>query len=54
MAKGIRQSEPLPEERPVALGELIHAQIRLASETVVHEELAVALGAGRYGRRRAR
>lgn len=32
---------------PVALGELIHAQVRAAIETAVHEELAVALGAGR-------
>ena len=45
MAKRIRKSEPVPEERPIALGELIHAQVRIAIETAVHEELAVALGA---------
>ena len=54
MAKGIRKSEPVPEERPIALGELIHAQVRIAIETAVHEELAVALGAGRYERQRER
>jgi putative transposase len=54
MAKRIRKSEPLPEERPIALGELIHAQVRIAIETAVHEELAVALGAGRYERQRER
>jgi transposase-like protein len=50
MAKGIRKSERLPEDRPAALGELIHAQVRVAIETAVHEELAIALGAGRYER----
>jgi transposase-like protein len=33
---------------------LIHAQIRAAIETAVHEELALALGAGRYERQAAR
>jgi len=46
MAKRIKKSERLPEDRPVALGELIHAQVRVAIETAVHEELAIALGAG--------
>jgi len=50
MAKRIRKGERLPEDRPAALGELIHAQVRLAIETAVHEELAIALGAGRYER----
>lgn len=50
MAKRIRKSEPVPEDRPIALGELIHAQVRAAIETAVHEELALALGAGRYER----
>ncbi len=27
-----------PEDRPAALGELIHAQVRVAIETAVHEE----------------
>src|SRR5437870_2699438 len=54
MAKRIKKSERLPEDRPAALGELIHAQVRVAIETAVHEELAIALGAGRYERHRAR
>jgi transposase-like protein len=54
MAKRSRKSERLPEERPAALGELIHAQVRIAIETAVHEELAIALGAGRYERHRER
>ena len=54
MAKRIRKLERLHEERPAALGELIHAHVRIAIETAVHEELAVALGAGRYERQRER
>src|SRR2546426_308895 len=54
MAKRIKKSERLPEDRPAALGELIHAQVRVAIETAVHEELAIALGAGRYERHDAR
>ena len=54
MAKRIKKSERLPEDRPAALGELIHAQVRAAIETAVHEELAIALGAGRYERHDAR
>src|SRR2546422_5474624 len=50
MAKRIKKSERLPEDRPAALGELIHTQVRVAIETAVHEELAIALGAGRYER----
>src|SRR2546425_11117349 len=50
MAKRIKKSERLPEDRPAALGELIHAQVRVAIETAVYEELALALGAGRYER----
>ena len=51
MAKPIiRKSERQQEPAPVALGELIHAQVRVAIETAVHEELALALGAGRYER----
>lgn len=37
MAKRIKKSERLPEDRPAALGELIHAQVRGAIETAVHE-----------------
>jgi hypothetical protein len=33
---------------------LIHAQVRVAIEAAVHEELAIALGAGRYERHGAR
>jgi len=54
MAKRIRKSERLHEDGPVALGELIHAQVRVAIERAVHEELAIALGAGRYERHGAR
>jgi putative transposase len=54
MAKRIRKSQPLHEDGPVALGELIHAQVRIAIETAVHEELALVLGAGRYERQRER
>jgi putative transposase len=54
MAKSIRKSERLHEDGPVALGELIHAQVRVAIERAVHEELAIALGAGRYERHGAR
>lgn len=50
MAKRIRKSQRLHEDTPVALGELIHAQVRVAIEAAVHEELAVTLGAGRYER----
>jgi transposase-like protein len=42
------------EDTLVALGELIHAQIRAAIETAVHEELAIALGAERYERQATR
>ena len=54
MAKRIRKSEAVGEERPAALGELIHVQVRVAIEAAVHEELARALGAERYERHDAR
>ena len=54
MAKRIRKSEAVGEERPAALGELIHVQVRVAIEAAVHEELALALGAERYERHDAR
>src|SRR2546422_3459563 len=54
MAKRIRKSRGVDEPAPAALGELIHAQVRVAIETAVHEELALALGAGRYERQAAR
>ena len=48
MAKRIRKSRGVDEHAPAALGELIHAQVRVAIETAVHEELALALGAWDY------
>lgn len=54
MAKGIRKSERVHEQPSIALGELIHAQVRAAIEMAVHEELAIALGAQRYERRAER
>jgi hypothetical protein len=49
MAKSIRKAERLHEDGPVALGELIHAQVRVAIERAVHEELAIVFP-GRSGR----
>jgi putative transposase len=54
MAERIKNAEAVHEGRPVALGELIHAHVREAIETAVHEELAAALGATRYERSDAR
>jgi len=54
MAKRIRKSERPHEDGRVALGELIHAQVRDAIEAAVQEELALALGAERYERQAAR
>src|SRR5439155_4285894 len=48
MTKRIRKSRGVDEHAPAALGELIHAQVRVAIETAVHEELALALGAWDY------
>jgi putative transposase len=50
MAERTRNSGAVHEGRPVALGELIHASVREAIETAVHEELAATLGAARYER----
>jgi hypothetical protein len=49
--EGYQEVAAAAEDATIALGELIHAQIRVAIEAAVHEELAVALGAGRYERR---
>ena len=54
MAKRIKKPQAVQEDRPIALGELIHASVREAIETAVHEELAAALGAARYERSGAR
>jgi putative transposase len=50
MAERIKKAGAVHEPRPVAVGELIHAYVREAIETAVHEELAAVLGAGRYER----
>src|SRR5262249_31201805 len=54
MAELINNAGAVHEQRPVALGELIHDYVRAAIETAVHEELAAALGAARYERNGAR
>jgi transposase-like protein len=50
MGKVTRKLEPLREEQPVALGVLIHEQVRQAIEELIEDELAMALGALRYQR----
>lgn len=50
MGKHTRTGQRRGENRPVSLGELIHAQVRRAIEQAVEEELAAALGAARYER----
>jgi transposase-like protein len=50
MGKRIRKAGAVHEDRPIALGELIHASVREAIEAAVHEELAAVLGAARYER----
>jgi transposase-like protein len=50
MEEHIRTGRRRGENRPVSLGELIHAQVRRAIELAVEEELAAALGADRYER----
>jgi putative transposase len=50
MEKGTRKLEPLREEQPVALGVLVHDQIRRAIEELIEDELAVVLGALKYQR----
>jgi len=52
MAERIRNAGAVHEGQPVALGELIHTYVREAIESAVHEQLAAALGAGRYERSR--
>jgi len=50
MGEHIKTGQRRGENRPVSLGELIHAQVRRAIELAVEEELAAALGATRYER----
>jgi transposase-like protein len=54
MAELIKNAGAVHEQRPVALGALIHQYVREAIEIAVHEELAAALGAARYERNDAR
>ena len=42
------------EQRPVALGDLIHQHVRADVEQVVREALAAVLGGGLYERSEAR
>ena len=50
MGKRTRKLERLRDDRPVALGVLIHASVRETVEQLVQEELALAVGALRYQR----
>src|SRR5262245_10382977 len=50
MDKGIRKAARAQELEPVSLSELIHAHVRVAIETAVHEELRAALVATPYER----
>jgi len=50
MDKSTKKAVAVPDLVPVSLGELIHAAIRRAIETAVHEELEAVLRAGPYER----
>lgn len=50
MEKDTRKRERVHENRASTLGELIHAHVRRAIETAVHEELLAALGAAPWER----
>jgi transposase-like protein len=54
MDEDTRKRERKHENRPGALGELIHAHVRRAIEVAVHEELLATLGAAPYERSGAR
>jgi transposase-like protein len=54
MDEDTRKRERKHENRPGALGELIHAHVRRAIEVAVHEELLATLGAAPYERCEAR
>ncbi|MGH7332537.1 MAG: IS256 family transposase [Candidatus Rokuibacteriota bacterium] len=50
MGKGTKKVAAVLDLAPVSLGELIHASVRRAIETAVHEELQATLGASPYER----
>ena len=50
MGEHTKKWGPPRDDRPVALGELIHAAVRRAIEVAVDEELTAALGVPRYER----
>jgi putative transposase len=50
MGEHTKKWGPPRDDRPVALGELIHAAVRRAIEVAVDEELTATLGAPRYER----
>ena len=50
MGKGTKKVAAVLDLAPVSLGELIHASVRRAIETAVHEELHATLGASPYER----
>ncbi|KRT71746.1 MAG: transposase [Candidatus Rokubacteria bacterium CSP1-6] len=54
MGEHTRKRQREHENRFSTLGELIHAQVRRAIETAVHEELLAALGAAPWERSGAR
>lgn len=54
MGEHTRKRQAVQEGQASTLGELIHEHVRMAIEVAVHEELAVALGAGPWERSGAR
>ena len=54
MDNAIRKFKLAQDQRPIALGDLIHQHVRAAVEQAVQEELAVVLGVGLYERSEAR
>ena len=54
MDNRIKKLKLAHEQRPMALGDLIHQHVRAAVEQAVHEELAAVLGVGLYERSEAR
>ncbi len=54
MDNAIRKFKVAQDQRPIALGDLIHQHVRAAVEQAVQEELAVVLGVGLYERSEAR
>ena len=54
MDNAIRKFKLAQDQRPIALGDLIHQHVPAAVEQAVQEELAVVLGVGLYERSEAR